>query len=93
MKKFIVISTILFLILFTAFIKNSTKRIDDEIFAVKENINILKNEFNDLKLEYVYLTSGKRLMKFKSELFKEDFITKSKNEIQIINKLETKDSE
>ena len=52
MKKLIVISTILFLILFTAFIKNSTKRIDDEIFAVKENINILKNEFNDLKLEY-----------------------------------------
>ena len=93
MKKFIVISTILFLILFTAFIKNSTKRIDDEIFAVKENINILKNEFNDLKLEYVYLTSGKRLMKFNLEFFKEDLITKSKNEIQIINKLETKDSE
>ncbi len=93
MKKLIVISTILFLILFTAFIKNSTKRIDDEIFAVKENINILKNEFNDLKLEYAYLTSGKRLMKFNLEFFKEDLITKSKNEIQIINKLETKDSE
>ena len=93
MKKLIVISTILFLILFTAFIKNSTKRIDDEIFAVKENINILKNEFNDLKLEYTYLTSGKRLMKFNLEFFKEDLITKSKNEIQIINKLETKDSE
>ena len=48
---------------------------------------------NDLKLEYEYLTSGKRLMKFNLEFFKEDLITKSKNEIQIINKLETKDSE
>ena len=37
MKKFLIISLILFLVLFTAFIKNSTKRIDDEIFVLKEN--------------------------------------------------------
>ena len=33
MKKIFVISIILFLITFTAIIKNSTKRIDDEIFT------------------------------------------------------------
>ena len=38
MIRFFFASLILFLILFTAFIKNSTKRIDDEIFIVKENI-------------------------------------------------------
>ena len=38
MKKFSIISLIILLILFTAFIKNKTKRIDDEIFLVKENI-------------------------------------------------------
>ena len=81
MKKFIVIFIIIFLISFTAFIKNSTKRIDDEIFASKENINILENEFNDLKLEYTYLTSGKRLMELKSQFFGENLITKKKNEI------------
>ena len=32
-KFFFFIFLILFLILFTAFIKNSTKRIDDEIFC------------------------------------------------------------
>ena len=45
MKKFSINFLILFLILFTALIKNSTKRIDDEIFATKENIRILKKEF------------------------------------------------
>ena len=42
MKKFPVIFLILFLILFTAFIKNSTKRIDDQIFTTKENLRGLK---------------------------------------------------
>ena len=93
MKKFIVIFIIIFLISFTAFIKNSTKRIDDEIFASKENINILENEFNDLKLEYTYLTSGKRLMELKSQFFGENLIKKKKNEIQIINKLEINKNE
>ena len=42
MKKISVISLILFLILLTAFVKNSTKRVDDQIFATKENISDLK---------------------------------------------------
>ena len=50
---------IVFLILFTAFIKILLKRLDDEIFAVKENLRSLKNEVNDLNLEYTYLSSEK----------------------------------
>ena len=42
MKKFSIISLILFLILFTALIKNSTKKIEDEIFTVKESLIGLK---------------------------------------------------
>ena len=56
MKKFLAASIILFLIFFTAVIKNSTKRIDDEIFSIKENINSLKNDFENAKLEYDYLS-------------------------------------
>ena len=51
MKKFFAIFLIIFLVFFTALIKNSTKRIDDEIFIVKENIRFLKKEIGDLKLE------------------------------------------
>ena len=62
MKKFSVIFLILSLILFTAIIKNSTKRIDDEIFSTKENIRGLKKNFENIKLEYDYLSSADRLL-------------------------------
>ena len=84
MKKFFANSLILSLILFTALIKNSTKRMDDEIFIVRENIRFLKKEINDLKLENTYLSSGKKLMEFKDKFFKEDLTAKKKNEIKII---------
>ena len=52
MKKISMISLILFLILFTAVIKNSTKRIEDKIFVSKENLRSLKKNFENIKLEY-----------------------------------------
>ena len=84
MKKFFAISIIIFLILSTALIKNSTKRIDDEIFISKENIRFLRKEIEDLKLEYTYLSSGKKLMDFKVRFFDEDLSVKRKNEIKIL---------
>ena len=84
MKKFFAIFLIVFLVLFTALIKNSTKRIDDEIFIVKENIRFLKKEIDDLKLEYNYLSSGEKLMNLKVRFFDEDLSAKKKNEIKII---------
>ena len=84
MKKFFAISIIIFLILSTALIKNSTKRIDDEIFISKENIRFLRKEIEDLKLEYTYLSSGKKLMDFKVRFFDEDLSVKKKHEIKIL---------
>ena len=84
MKKYFAIFMIIFLILFTALIKNSTKRMDDEIFIVKENMRFLRKEINDLKLEYTYLSSGKKLMDFKVRFFDEDLSIKRKNEIKIL---------
>ena len=84
MKKYFAILMIIFLILLTALIKNSTKRIDDEIFIVKENMRFLRKEINDLKLEYTYLSSGKKLMDFKVRFFDEDLSVKRKNEIEIL---------
>jgi len=86
MKKFLVISLILFLILFTAFIKNSTKRIDDEIFAIKENIRSFKKDFENIKLEYDYLSSAEKLLKFQNLYFDNELIKKDIKEIKIIEK-------
>ena len=82
MKKFFAITIIIFLILFTALIKNSTKRIDDEIFISKENIRFLRKEIEDLKLEYTYLSSGKKLMDFKVRFFDENLSVKKKTRLK-----------
>ena len=84
MKKFFAMSLILLMILLTAIIKNSTKRIDDEIFIIKENIRFLRKEINDFKLEYTYLSSGEKLMDFNDNFFEQDLSTKTKDQIIII---------
>ena len=56
MRKFFVISLIFLLVLFTAIIKNSTKKIDEDIFVLEENIRGLKNEFENIKLEFEFLS-------------------------------------
>jgi len=86
MKRFLAISLILSLILFTALIKNSTKRIDDEIFVVKEKIRVFEKDFGDLKLEYNYLSSGKKLMEFQSQYFEEFLEFKKLKKISILVK-------
>tara|TARA_B100000963_G_C22214815_1_gene488929 strand:+ start:250 stop:555 length:306 start_codon:yes stop_codon:yes gene_type:complete len=86
MKKFIIIFFILCLIFFTAIIKNSTKKFEDEIFAVKENIQILKKEFEDIKLEHDYLSSAENLLEFHNLYFDDDLKKKDISEIKIIYK-------
>jgi len=95
MKKFVVIFLILNLVLLTAFIKNSTKRIDDIIFITKENIRSLNSDFENIKLEYDYLSSTENLLKFQSLYFDDELEKKDIQEIKIIskglNKLEIKE--
>tara|TARA_B100000900_G_C20464074_1_gene668533 strand:- start:39 stop:344 length:306 start_codon:yes stop_codon:yes gene_type:complete len=86
MKKFFVISIIIILILFTAIIKNSTKRIDDKIFTIKENIRGLKKDFENIKLENDYLSSAERLYEFQVMYFEDEFIKKDIKNIKIIDK-------
>jgi len=86
MKKFFVISIIIFLIMFTAIIKNSTKRIDDKIFTIKENIRGFKKDFENIKLEYDYLSSAERLYEFQVMYFEDEFINKDIKNIKIIHK-------
>ena len=86
MKKISVISLILFLILFTAIVKNSKKRIDDMIFISKENIRGLKKDFENIKLEYDYLSSTEKLLEFQNLYFDEELIKKDIQEIKILTK-------
>ena len=85
MKKFVLAAVILFLVLSTAIIKNTTKQIEDEIFTAKENIRVLNSEFENVSLEYDYLSSAERLLEYQSLYFEDELIQKNKNDIKIYN--------
>ena len=85
MKKFVLAAVIFFLVLSTAIIKNTTKQIEDEIFTVKENIRVLKSEFENVSLEYDYLSSAERLLEYQSQYFEDDLIQKNINDFKIYN--------
>jgi len=90
MKKILVIFLILFLTLFTAIVKNSTKRIDDKILVKQENISGLNKQFGDIKLEHEYLSSAEKLLEFQDLYFEDELVKKDIQEIIIIDKEITK---
>ena len=85
MKKVVLTFVIFFLVLSTAIIKNTTKQIEDEIFTVKENIRVLKSEFENVSLEYDYLSSAEKLLEYQSLYFENELIQKNINDIKIYN--------
>ncbi len=88
MKKFGLAAVILFLVLSTAVIKNTTKQIEDELFTVKENIRVLKSEFENISLEYDYLSSAEKLLEYQSLYFEDELIQKDIKDIKIFNILD-----
>ncbi len=84
MKKYLLILIIFFLILSTSLIKNSTKKIEDEIFNVKENLRNLNSELEDVFLEYIYLSSSEKLLEFQSLYFEDQLIPKDISKIKLI---------
>ena len=87
MSKFFIILFILFLILSTAIVKNSTKRIDDEIFVIRESIRSLKKDFENIKLEHDYLSSAEKLLEFQNLYFDSELVKKDIKEIKKINQI------
>tara|TARA_B100000530_G_scaffold186570_1_gene118258 strand:- start:260 stop:565 length:306 start_codon:yes stop_codon:yes gene_type:complete len=84
-KKFGLAAVILFLVLLTAVIKNTTKQIEDELFTAKENIRVLKSEFENISLEYDYLSSAEKLLEYQSLYFEDELIQKDIKDIKIFN--------
>ena len=86
MKKFFVTLFVFSLIFSTAIVKNSTKRIDDEIFVLKEKIRDLKKNFENTRLEFDYLSSTEKLLQFQNLYFENELIKFDIQEIQTITR-------
>ena len=86
MKKIILIFSILFLIVVTTFTKNSTKKLDNQIFSIRENISVLKDKYELVLLDYNFLTSPKKLLEYQSKYFETNLIPLDITQIKEIKK-------
>ena len=85
MKKILTISLIFSLIIITSFIKNSTKKIEEELFILKENISNLNLELDNVKLEFEFLSSAEKLINYQNLYFENKLTQMNINEIEIID--------
>mgnify|MGYP001436315532 FL=1 len=90
MKKFFIFILIFSLIVITSLIKNSTKKVDDEIYSLNENIRFLENRLKDTKLEYDYLSSSEKLLEYQKLYFENSLQKKSLDEIKSVEILKNK---
>ena len=77
--------TIIILVLSTAIIKNTTKKIEDKIFAYKESVRLLKSDLENIQLEYDYLSSAEKLLEYQSLYFEDQLVQKKIEDIKIYN--------
>ena len=73
MKKIFFFTPIIILIFATTLTKNSTKKLDKQIFEINENIRILEDRYELTLLDYNILTSPKKLMEFQQYYFEDEF--------------------
>ena len=85
MKKLLLALTIIILVLTTANIKNTTKKIEDKIFAYKESVRLLKSDLENSQLEYDYLSSAEKLLEYQSLYFEDQLVQKKIEDIKLYN--------
>ena len=85
MKRIILIFSILVLILATTVTKNSTKKIDKEIFNLKEDIRFLTDQYELVLLDNNYLSSPKKLLEYQQKFFENELVPV---DIQNLNQIE-----
>ena len=94
MKKIILLLSIIFLLIFTTITKNSTKKIEKQIYDSKENLRLLKKKYEMVLLDFNYLSSPEKLMEYQSKYFenelKEIDITNLKKLSLVENEIEVK---
>ena len=71
------------LVLTTAIIKNTTKKIEDQLFAYKESVRVLKSDLENIQLEYDYLSSAEKLLEYQSLYFEDQLVQKKIEDVKL----------
>ena len=79
MKNFIITFCLIILVAITAITKTSSKKIEEEIFTLNENLFLLKEKYKLVSFEHTYLSEPSRLIKMMK-------INKNENYVHLENK-------
>ena len=82
MKKTFLFFAVIFLIITTTLTKNSTKKLEDQIFNTKENISVLKDKYELVLLDHNYLTSPRKLLDYQFQYFEKELSNVDINDIK-----------
>ena len=74
MKKISLSIVLISLIFFTSIIKNSTKKIDIQIFNLNEDIRLLNEKYELVLLDHNYLSSPKKLIEYQEKFFENELV-------------------
>ncbi len=74
MKKISIIFIIFILVISTVVTKNSSKKIDSQIFNLKEDLRILNDKYELVLLDYNFLSSPQKLLEYQKIFFENDLI-------------------
>ena len=72
MNRLLIFFLILVFVISTAIIKNSSKKIEEKIYKKKENLAILKSEYDLVILEFDFLNSPHEIQKKVEKYFIKD---------------------
>tara|TARA_B100001029_G_C14918355_1_gene370529 strand:+ start:351 stop:662 length:312 start_codon:yes stop_codon:yes gene_type:complete len=82
MKKIFLFFTVIFLIFSTTLTKNSTKKLENDIYTTKENISVLKDKYELVLLDFNYLSSPSKLIEYQAKYFEKELSAIDINEIK-----------
>ena len=83
LKKILLIIPIIILIISTTLTKNSTKKLDKNIFETQEDIRALNDIYELVLLDYNYLTSPNKLMEYSKIYFDKELKKKEITDLKI----------
>ena len=82
-KKILLFIPIIILIISTAFTKNSTKKLDKQIFETQEDMRALNDIYELVLFDYNYLTSPNKLMEYSKIYFDKELKRKEITDLKI----------
>ena len=86
MKNLISIFCLILLITLTAVIKTSSKKIEEQIFTLNENLILLSEKYDLVMLEYTYLSNPSRLISIMKENKSGEYIQINSTDLKTVER-------